>query len=47
MNSYFYVDNIAKMLTARPEIASQHKEDVTKSSHFQSKKSFDFPFLLT
>ena len=33
MTSYFYIDSIAKMLTARPD------NDVTKSYKF--KKSFD------
>ena len=54
LNEYYMVIWIPTfMLTALPKcwqlgpiMASQHNEDVTKSRHFQFKKSFDFPFLL-
>ena len=43
MTSYFHVDSIAKMLTARRLLmVLQHIENhVKKSLHFQLKKSFD------
>ena len=43
MNSYFYVDSIAKMLVARPD-NGVIRNDVTKSRRFQFKKSFYVPF---
>ena len=45
MNSYFYVDNIAEMLVARPDNGVL-RNGVTKLRHYQFKKSFYFPFLL-
>ena len=45
MNSYFYVDSTATMLTAR-KWRHSIMNNVTKSPHFKFKKSFGFPFLL-
>ena len=42
MISYFHIGSIANMLTARPIMALQHKENhVTTSRHLQFKKLFD------
>ena len=42
MISYFHIGSIANMLTVRPIMALQHKENhVTTSRHLQLKKLFD------